>query len=111
MAIWKNPDIEEDYLPDCNLEDKPYVAGKVLHYKAYVSHMTSWGPLRTYLEKKFNAIKIVYATEKECCNMDSLSLYEWEEIVKAILKKKDILPLLLNVHNDLDALISLTLKE
>ena len=111
-SIWKNPYGEKDYIPDCNLGYELYVAGKVLFYMACVSHMTSWGPLCNYLEKKFNAIKVVCGTEEEGYNMDSLHLYEWEEIVQAILtKKQDVLPLLLNVHEDLDALISLTLKE
>ncbi len=110
-SIWIDPDEHEDYLPDCNLGDEPYVAGNVLYYMACVSHITSWGRLCNYMEKKFNAIKVVCATEEDGYNMDSLHLYEWEEIVKALLKKKDILPLLLNAHNDLDALISLTLKE
>ena len=75
-----------------------------------VNHMNSWGPLCLFLKKKYNAVKVVWSYEEDgCYSLEQLDVYEWEEIVKAILKRKEALPLLLNAHEDLDILITQTL--
>jgi hypothetical protein len=61
---------------------------------------------------ELGAIKVVWNTEENGCGgIDSLNLYEWEEIVKDILKKKQILPLLMGINKELDELISGILKK
>jgi len=77
-----------------------------------VWHMASWDNLATYLVIELGAIKAVWNTEENGCgSIDSLNLYEWEEIVKDILKKKQILPLLMGINKELDELISGILKK
>lgn len=89
------------------------VFGNVLGWQDYeVGHMVSWGPLCSFLKKKYNAIKVVCDTEENgCASLDSLNVYEWEEIVEAVLKCKTALPLLMNLHEDLDILISNILQR
>jgi hypothetical protein len=42
-------------------------------------------------------------------SLDALNLYEWEAIVKNILKCEKTLPILLDIHPDLNALIAIQL--
>jgi hypothetical protein len=109
---WKN-----EYLSNIDFgqqnDNEVIVNGPEVWWQDYeVGHLTSWGPLCSFLKKKYNAVKVVCDTEEDgCAGLDSLDAYEWEEIVQAILKHKEALPLLMNLHEDLDLLISNTLQR
>lgn len=76
-----------------------------------VWHMADWSYLAAFLKSKYGANRVVWNTEENGCgSLDSLQLYDWEGIVQAILKQKDVLPLLLKVHEDLDELLESKLK-
>jgi hypothetical protein len=76
-----------------------------------VWHMTDWTPLCKYIVKKFGAIKAVWGSENECASLDSLQLYAYEEIIKNILKRDDLLPLLIGIHPDLDLMLDINAKH
>jgi hypothetical protein len=81
-----------------------YAAGNVWH-------MADWGSLCKFIQNKYGASKIVWDTEENGIgSLDSLQLYNWEEIVRALLKNKKMLPTLIGLHEDLDALIEGVLK-
>jgi hypothetical protein len=82
-----------------------------LGWVAEVWHMANWGPIATYIEKKFGAIKVVIDTEENGCgSLDSLQLYDYEVIVNSLLKHKELYPLLLGVHDDLNVMIDIKTK-
>jgi hypothetical protein len=77
-----------------------------------VGHMSDWSPLCAFVKEVYGAVRAVYGNEEDgCASLESLNLYEWEDIVKAILKQKKVLPLLLHVNNDLDELIERTMRN
>jgi hypothetical protein len=89
-----------------------YQSGSELAWDAVVWHMSDWGPLCDFIQKKFGATKVVWDTEEGGCgSLENLNLYDWEDIVRTILKKKKILPLLLHVHNDLDIFIEREMRR
>ena len=71
-----------------------YDAGNVWHF-------SDWRPLAKYL-KSLGATKVIWDSEEE--QMELFSLYQYDEIVKAILEQAD-LPTLMGIHPDLDELI------
>ena len=75
-----------------------------------VGHTTSWSDLCEFIKHKWHAVKAVWGSEEEGCNLDSLNLWEWEEIVQALLKQP-ILHTLMGTHNDLDVLIEREFKK
>jgi hypothetical protein len=83
-----------------------------LSYAGYNTwHMEDWTPLMGYLEHRFRPIKTSYANEEDgCASLDSLNLYDWEGIVRSLLKRKALLLQLLHVHKDLDELLTHKLK-
>jgi hypothetical protein len=71
-----------------------------------VWHFADWSPLTAFLQKKFGARKVVWNTEENGCgSLESLQLYEWEQIVTDILKHKELHPLLIGVNPELDTLL------
>lgn len=89
------------------------VWGSVVSWEAsYVWHFADWTYLTKFIEKEFGAIKSVASSEEVGCgSIDGLNLYEWEDIVRNILKNTAVLPLLINTHPDLDILIETQLKK
>ena len=86
-------------------------ADDTLGWGAEVWHMANWGPLATYIEKKFGAVKVVTDTEENGCgSLDSLQLYDYEAIVNHLLKHKELFPLLIGVHDDLDTMLDIKMK-
>jgi hypothetical protein len=103
--------INGDELQDYRYEDEQaYCEGDVLIFSANVGHLGSWHNLQTYIMEKFKALKVVWGSEEDGGTLEALNLYDWEGIVKGILKCKKQLPLLLGIHPDLDALIARQLK-
>jgi hypothetical protein len=104
--------IKEEELQDYHYEDEQaYCIGDVLIFSANVGHLGSWDNLQTFITEKYKPLKVVWGSEEYGGSMESLNLYAWEDIVKGILKCKKTLPLLLGIHDDLDALIALHLKK
>lgn len=66
-----------------------------------VWHFTDWTPLAKYL-KSLGATKVVWDSEED--QKELFSLYEYDEIVNAVLEQAD-LPTLIGIHPDLDELI------
>jgi hypothetical protein len=78
---------------------------------ASVWHFADWQPLADFIKKKFGALKVVWDTEENGCgSLDSLQLYEYEEIVKSLLKHTELFPLLLRVHDDLDVMLDVKMR-
>lgn len=92
-------------------EEQAYCEGDVLIFCANVGHLGDWGNLQTFIEKKYKAIKVVWGSEEYGGSLDALNLYEWEAIVKNILKCEKTLPILLDIHPDLNALIAIQLGK
>lgn len=93
--------------------DEVFRKGNVLRWcSSRVGHMTDWTPLATFIKNKFGAIKVIWGNEENgCASFDSLPLYAWEEIVKDILKHKELRPLLLHINDELDQLLAQTLRR
>lgn len=87
--------------------------GNIISYTAStVWHFADWSHFADFIKSKYGARKVVWSSEEnDCGGIDSLNLYEWEEIVRIILNQKKILPVLLGLHDDLDALIEPLLKR
>lgn len=79
---------------------------------ASVWHMADWSFLCSYIQTHFNAVKVVYGTEEDGVgSLDSLQLYDWETIVKDILKHKELHPMLLGVNDDLNKILDLKMRQ
>ena len=89
------------------------MSGNIVGYgDSNVWHMADWQPFANYITGELGAVKVVWDTEENGCgSIDCLSLYDWEEIVKDVLKQRQLLPCLLGVNKDLDELISSKLKK
>ena len=101
--------------------NEPVINGNIIEYEAYnVWHFSNWGGLIPFFKEKFGAVKVVVASEEDGCgNLESLQLYEYQEIVEAILKKakkkskagyiwpKWVKEFLKDLHPDLDFLLNL----
>lgn len=75
-------------------------------------HMADWTNVCVFIKKKFGAIKVVWGNEENGCgSLDSLNLYDWEQIVRDILKNKELHPLLIHTNSELDELLDRTLKQ
>lgn len=87
--------------------------GNVLCYQdCEVWHFATWTPLSAFIKQKFGAVKVVWNSEDSGCgSLDSLQLYEWEQIVTDILKSKELHPLLIGINTELDTLLETTMKK
>jgi len=99
-------------LLDLGDPNETWVVEDVLcHIGVDVWHFADWVPFRKYFVEKFKPIKAVEGNEENgCANIVSLHLYEWEEIVKEILKQKSVLPMLMGIHPQLDELLAFKMK-
>jgi hypothetical protein len=78
---------------------------------AAVWHMADWSALATYIQTHFGAVKCVWDTEENGCgSLNSLMLYDYEEIINSLLKHTELFPLLLRVHDDLDKLLDMKIR-
>jgi len=94
-------------------EDSPlYIHEDTLCYAGYDTwHLEDWTPLMNYLKDKFHPIRTAYSSEEDgVSSLDAMNLYNWEGIVRSLLKRKDLLPLLLRAHKDLDELLNFKMK-
>ena len=77
-----------------------------------VWHFSNWTPVCNFIKKKYGAIKVVWSNEENgCSGLDALNLYDWEQIVRDILKNKELHPLLLRTNDELDELLDYTVKQ
>ena len=77
-----------------------------------VWHMSDWNLVCDFIKKKYGATKIIWDTEENGCDcLNNLNLYDWEQIVRDILKQKKLLPLLLHVNDDLTILVDAILRQ
>jgi hypothetical protein len=90
-----------------------YIKGAMVSYEdGMVWHFTDWGPLCNYIQKHFGAIKAVWDTEENGIgSLDSLQLYDYKEIVTNLLKHEELFPLLVGVHDELDAMLDIRMKH
>jgi hypothetical protein len=73
--------------------------------------MADWSGLAKFIKTKHGATRVVYGSEDTgIASLESLNLYDWESIVRNILKQKNLLPLLLHIHEDLDTLLEQKMK-
>jgi hypothetical protein len=83
----------------------------IITWYAEVGHMSEWTPLAEFIKKKYGASRVVYDTEENGIgSLESLQLYEYEDIVTDILKHKELYPLLIGINKELDLLIEPLLK-
>ena len=117
----KNQEGDDGWAYDCNGEElsdrlhinilSPDEYPDELAYSSCVSHMSDWSHIADSL-KGFGAAKVIWSTEENGCgDLDNLQLEDNEKIVKDILKRRILLPSLLGINDELDALIADKLKE
>jgi len=109
-----NPSILTGYLDVGTDEDNEcLVNGCVVAWgDSCVWHMASWAPLCEFIKLKFGATRVVWDMEENGCgSLGSLQLYDYEGIVKDILKNKTLLPLLIGVNEDLTELVEQRLRK
>jgi hypothetical protein len=86
----------------------------IYYYADPVWHFMDWDDMVNFLQKKTKAIRAVWGSDEGTgTSYDSLNLYEYQEIVEAILTKAtpDILLSLKGVHPHLDDLITYHAKR
>jgi hypothetical protein len=84
----------------------------ILGWSEEVSHMASWGPLCNFIQKKHGAVRTVWKTEEDGCgSLDSLQLYDYEGIVTELMKHEELFPLIIGIHEELNAMIDIKIKE
>jgi hypothetical protein len=90
-----------------------YIKGATIAYAdGMVWHFADWGPLCDYIQKHFGAIKVVCDTEENGIgSLDSLQLYDYEGIVQNLMKHEELFPLLVGVHDELDAMLDIRMKH
>ena len=93
--------------------DETLVQGTTVGYGSDdVWHFSNWTPVCNFIKKKYGAIKVIWSTEENgCSGLDALNLYDWEQIVRDILKNKELHPLLLRTNDELDELLDYTVKQ
>jgi hypothetical protein len=63
------------------------------------------------MRKKYGATRVLWDTEENGTgSLDSIQLYEYEDIVSDILKHTELHPLLLGIHDDLDVLLDMKMR-
>ena len=91
--------------------DRLTITDREVSFYSEVSHMADWQPIADFLTKEFGASKVVWDVEENGCGgLDSLEFEDNEQIVQDILKHKKILPTLLGINKELDALIAEQMK-
>ena len=83
----------------------------VIGYEAYdVWHFMDWSGLIPFFKQQFGATKVVVANEEDGTgSLDSLQLYEYQEIVEALVKREALAgPSLRGIHPDLDEMLDLS---
>jgi hypothetical protein len=89
-------------------------SGNEICYSACdVWHFSDWSYLAAFIKTHFKAVKVVIASEEDGCgSLDSLNLYEYEEIVTALVKHVNSLrdggmlaARIKKIHPDLKALL------
>jgi len=73
-----------------------------------VWHFADWNPLANWI-KSLGAKRVIWESEE--FKEDPFDFYDWEEITKNILSKKELLPLLKGINIDFDELIEERLKN
>jgi len=110
----ESEDVDSGWAYDTNgeeLTNRLCMEKDELSYMASVSHMADWTHIAESL-KGFGAEKVIWGTEEDgCYSLDSLQFEDHERIVQDILKRKTLLPSLLGINDELDALIADKLKE
>lgn len=92
-------------------DSKPFLVGHEIHYTdSDVGHLTTWYAFAAFVMEEFGAIKVNWGSEDDGYSLDTLQLYDYKGIIKAILRNKSIIPLLMGVHDDLDILLERHLK-
>ena len=82
------------------------------HWSAEVWHMGSWEHFPKFFQTQFGASKVVWGSEENGCgSIDGVELYDYETIIKDILKHTEVLPTLLGINDELDTLIEVALKK
>jgi hypothetical protein len=115
IKFFSDKDNEEKWAYDCNgssLGERLFWNPDGFAYEASISHMKDLTGVAESIAKKFGASKVVWANEEGgCSNLDSLFFENNERIVQDILERKTLLPSLLGINDELDALIADKLKE
>jgi len=86
----------------------PTPMGDEFYYESMVWHMSSWQPIADYLVKKFGASRAVWDSEEGGGRPE---LEDYENIVMKILEQRKTLPCLMGIHNDLDELIEIAMRQ
>lgn len=77
-----------------------------------VWHNATWSPLCNYIESKYGAIKVIYDNEENgCMSLDSLQLYDYEDIVNNLMEHEELFPMLLGIHDDLNEILDLKMRK
>jgi len=96
----------------CDQDEDPCANGSVVEYYAQnVWHLSNWTLLINFLKSSTKAIKAVWSTEENGDNLESLQLYQWQDIVKTVLRQKQVLPLLMGLDTELDELIAFNIQK
>jgi hypothetical protein len=97
----------------CNDEDNEVrQMDNILGWSEEVSHMASWRLLCSFIQKKYGAVRTVWESEDEGCgSLDSLQLYNYEGIVTELMKHEELFPLIIGIHEELNAMIDIKIKE
>jgi hypothetical protein len=78
-----------------------YEAGQVWHF-------ANWEPLAEWF-RSLGASRVIYDSEEE--QFESFEYYNYKTIVEDILKKKELLPMLMGINEEFNELISEHLKN
>jgi hypothetical protein len=113
--FFKDNDNDDGWAYDCDGNEmvcRLFMVRDELLYSAFVSHMEDWTHVAESLKKEFGAARVVWGNEENGCgSLDGLQFEDNERIVQDILKRKTLLPGLLGINEELDALIADKLKE
>lgn len=100
---------------DFGQEEELYLnqdGSEINYYANDVSHLNDWGPMVDFLKEKYLAVKGVWGSEESgISSPENLNLFDWEGIVRKILKCKPLLPQMMGMHEELDELIQYEIKK
>jgi hypothetical protein len=111
LRFHSGKDVYDD-IPDVGNSDVG-IHGEIIYYSdSCVWHFSDWGELVEYILEKFSPLKAVWDSEENGCgSLDGLSLYDWEGMVGKILSQRPLLPLLLGLDPELDALVEARIRR
>jgi hypothetical protein len=96
---------------DFGSEEELIRENNIIGRSAEIGGMSDWSPLANFIKKKYGAVRVVWSNEENGIgSLDSLKLYDYEEIVSDILKHKELLPLLIGINEELTILLEPLLK-